>query len=80
MFARVLGLPPTNRDFFRDDQGRSWVAHSGGATGGTTYLLRDPARRVSVALLTNVGNAGDLRDLALSLARVVSPAATGTRQ
>lgn len=65
---------------FRDDQGRSWVGHSGGATGGTTYLLRDPARRVAVAVLTNVGNAGDLRDLALALARVVSPVPTGTRQ
>jgi len=57
---------------FRDDQGRDWVAHSGGATGGTTYLLRDPARRLSVALLTNVGNAGNLRDLALELARAVN--------
>ncbi|MDP1569956.1 MAG: serine hydrolase domain-containing protein [Vicinamibacterales bacterium] len=56
---------------FRDEQGRDWVAHSGGATGGTTYLLRDPARRLSVALLTNVGNAGNLRDLALELARAV---------
>ena len=65
---------------YRDDQGRNWVAHSGGATGGTTYLLRDPARRVAVAVLTNVGNAGNLRDLALALARVVSPAPTGTRQ
>ncbi len=65
---------------FRDDQGRNWVAHSGGATGGTTYLLRDPARRIAVAVLTNVGNAGNLRELALALARVVSPAPTGTRQ
>jgi serine beta-lactamase-like protein LACTB, mitochondrial len=65
---------------FRDDQGRGWVAHSGGATGGTTFILRDPVRRVSVTVLTNVGNAGDLRDLALALARVVSPAQTGTMQ
>lgn len=65
---------------FRDDQGRQWVAHSGGATGGTTYLLRDPMRRVSVSVLSNVANAGNLRDLALALARVVSPAPTGTMQ
>lgn len=65
---------------FRDDQGRDWVAHSGGATGGTTYLLRDPSRRVSVAILTNVEGAAGLRDLALELARLVSPLGTGATQ
>lgn len=65
---------------FRDDQGRDWVAHSGGATGGTTYLLRDPARRVAVAVLTNIEGAAGLRDLALELARLVSPLGTGATQ
>lgn len=51
-----------------DSRGRTWVAHSGGATGGTTYLLRRPDARVAVALLSNVDNAEGLRDIALQLA------------
>lgn len=57
---------------FRDEEGRNRVAHSGGATGGTTYLLRDPERRVAVAILANLEGAGNLRDLAVTLARVVA--------
>ena len=56
-----------------DGRGRTWVAHSGGATGGTTYLLRDPARRVAVAILCNVQNAPDLRALAIRLADQARP-------
>jgi serine beta-lactamase-like protein LACTB, mitochondrial len=52
----------------KDDSGRMWVAHSGGATGGTTYLLRDPARKLAVAILCNVQNAPGLRALAIRLA------------
>jgi len=52
----------------KDDRGRTWIAHSGGATGGTTYLLRDPARKLAVAILCNVANAPGLRDLAIRLA------------
>jgi CubicO group peptidase (beta-lactamase class C family) len=52
----------------QDDRGRTWIAHSGGATGGTTYLLRDPTRKVAVAILCNVQNAPGLRALAIKLA------------
>lgn len=45
-----------------------WIAHSGGATGGTTYLLRHPECRKAVAILTNVQDAPGLRDLAVELA------------
>lgn len=58
-----------------DDRGRTWIAHSGGATGGTTYLLRDPARKLAVAILCNVQNAPGLRALAIRLA---DEAMTGT--
>ncbi|MEW6319545.1 MAG: serine hydrolase domain-containing protein [Acidobacteriota bacterium] len=51
-----------------DEKGRPWIAHSGGATGGTTYLLRDPARRLAVAILANVQNAPGLRQIAIGLA------------
>jgi serine beta-lactamase-like protein LACTB, mitochondrial len=54
-----------------DRQGRVWVAHSGGATGGTTYLLRDPKRRLAVAILCNVDGAPGLRDLAVQVAEEV---------
>lgn len=52
----------------KDDRGRTWIAHSGGATGGTTYLLRDPSRKLAVAILCNVENAPGLRDLAIRIA------------
>jgi CubicO group peptidase (beta-lactamase class C family) len=62
----------------RDARGRTWVAHSGGATGGTTYLLRRPESRTSVALLSNVDNAEGLREIALQLAELAAgePAAS----
>jgi CubicO group peptidase (beta-lactamase class C family) len=59
----------------KDDRGRAWVAHSGGATGGTTYLLRDPARKLAVAILCNVANAPGLRQLALKIADAAPGAA-----
>jgi serine beta-lactamase-like protein LACTB, mitochondrial len=60
----------------KDESGRTWVAHSGGATGGTTYLLRSRDRKVAVAILCNVQNATGLRALALKLAGEVGRART----
>ena len=49
------------------DEGRLRVAHSGGATGGTTFLLREPRSRVASVLLANLDNVPRLRDLAEQL-------------
>ena len=38
--------------------GRRWITHAGGATGGSSYLLRDPENGLAVALLCNIGGAG----------------------
>lgn len=57
-----------------DAQGRRWIAHSGGATGGTTFLLRDPARGLAVAIMCNVQNAGNLGALAVAVADAVAGA------
>jgi CubicO group peptidase (beta-lactamase class C family) len=51
-----------------DEKGRTWIAHSGGATGGTTYLLRNPAAKLAVVVLCNVESAGNLRKLAMDIA------------
>jgi serine beta-lactamase-like protein LACTB len=58
----------------KDDRGRAWIAHSGGATGGTTYLLRDPARKLAVVILCNVANAPGLRQLAIRIADAATTA------
>ncbi len=59
--------------------GRTWIAHSGGATGGTTYLLRDPVRKVAAAILCNVESAPGLRKLATDIAELAATApATST--
>ena len=58
----------------KDARGRTWVGHSGGATGGTTYLLRHPESRTAVVLLCNVESAPGLAGLALRIAGT----ATGT--
>jgi len=47
--------------------GRTFVAHSGGAMGGTTYLLREPRARTAAVVLTNLDNVPRLRDLAEQL-------------
>ncbi|HWQ00084.1 MAG TPA: serine hydrolase domain-containing protein [Vicinamibacterales bacterium] len=52
----------------RDARGRRWVTHSGGATGGSGYLLRLPEEGLAVALLCNVQEAGNLRELAYAMA------------
>jgi len=51
-----------------DERGRTWIAHGGGATGGSSYLLRYPEGKLAVALIANVQNAGDLRKLAMRIA------------
>jgi serine beta-lactamase-like protein LACTB len=47
--------------------GRLQVAHSGGATGGTTYILREPRARVASVLLANLDGVPRLRELAEQL-------------
>jgi CubicO group peptidase (beta-lactamase class C family) len=47
--------------------GRTFVAHSGGAMGGTTYLLREPKARTAAVLLANLDNVPRLRELAQQL-------------
>ncbi len=59
---------------FKDSSGRAWIGHSGGATGGTTYLLRSPERKTAVVLLCNLENAPGLQALAIRIA----DAAAGT--
>jgi CubicO group peptidase (beta-lactamase class C family) len=54
-----------------DAKGRTWIAHSGGATGGTTYLLRNPASKLAVAILCNLENARGLPRLATDIAELV---------
>jgi CubicO group peptidase (beta-lactamase class C family) len=55
-------------DTERDESGRRWIAHGGGATGGSTYLLRLPEKRFAVAIAANVQNAGDRRALGMQIA------------
>jgi serine beta-lactamase-like protein LACTB len=52
------------------------VAHSGGATGGTTFLLREPRARVASVLLANLDDVPRLRDLAEQLIALAPGAAT----
>ena len=51
-----------------EDEMGLWVAHSGGATGGTTHLLRLPERGLAVALTANVQSGEGLPDAARRLA------------
>lgn len=53
----------------RDAEKHLWVAHSGGATGGTTYLLRSSELKLAVIILCNVENAPNLRSHAEAIAR-----------
>lgn len=52
--------------------GQRWVAHSGGATGGTTYLLRNRDNGIAVVILANVQNATGLKELALAFAKAIA--------
>lgn len=61
------------------EQGRLLVAHSGGAMGGTTYVLRDPRAKVAAVVLANLDNVPRLRELAaqmMALAPRTSPTST----
>lgn len=62
---------------FADARGRRFVGHAGGATGGTTFLLRSPERKVAVVILCNVESAGDLRALAIEIADLVEEPRSG---
>ena len=53
---------------WKDSRGQAWIGHSGGATGGTTFLVRDPARKLAVAVLCNVQSAEGLGALAERIA------------
>jgi CubicO group peptidase (beta-lactamase class C family) len=62
------------------EAGRLRVAHSGGATGGSTFMLREPQSRLATVLLANADNVPRLRDLAEQLlALAPRPAQTSTR-
>lgn len=62
------------------DGGRLKVAHSGGAMGGTTYLLRDPKARVASVVLANLDGVPRLRELADQLMTLAPrPPASTTR-
>ncbi len=58
----------------KDDQGRTWIEHGGGATGGSSYLLRYPEGKLAVAIICNVEDAGDRQGLALRIAEAVMAA------
>jgi serine beta-lactamase-like protein LACTB, mitochondrial len=54
-----------------DETGRRWIAHGGGATGGSTYILRLPEKRFAVAIFANVQDAGDRRALGMKISELV---------
>lgn len=56
-----------------DKQRRLWTAHSGGATGGTTYLLHRSSNQIAVALLANAQGVKGLDALALRLGVMLLP-------
>ena len=62
------------------DGARLKVAHSGGAMGGTTHLLREPKARLASVLLSNLDNVPRLRELADQLIVLAPrPDSTATR-
>ncbi|MFQ5791773.1 MAG: serine hydrolase domain-containing protein, partial [Acidobacteriota bacterium] len=62
----------------KDEKGRTWIAHGGGATGGSSYLLRYPDGKLAVAIICNVQSAGNLRQLAMDIAQAAM--ATDTQE
>lgn len=64
-----------------EDEMGLWISHSGGATGGTTHLLRLPERGLAVALTANVQSGEGLPDAARRLAEtaITSPDADAPR-
>jgi CubicO group peptidase (beta-lactamase class C family) len=55
----------------RDEQDRTWIFHSGGATGGSSHLLRNREAKMAVAIICNIESAGNLGALARKLAAVL---------
>lgn len=51
----------------RQQGNRQFIAHSGGAMGGTTYFIREPKTRLAAVVLTNLDNVARLGDLAEQL-------------
>lgn len=64
-----------------EDETGLWISHSGGATGGTTHLLRLPERGLAVALTANVQSGEGLPDAARRLAEtaLASPDASAAQ-
>ncbi|MBF0361675.1 MAG: beta-lactamase family protein [Oligoflexia bacterium] len=51
-----------------------WVGHGGGATGGSSYLLRNPKKKIAISILTNLQiRPSFLGMLANRLAQVLYP-------
>jgi serine beta-lactamase-like protein LACTB, mitochondrial len=62
-------------DVRTDAAGQRWVAHSGGATGGSSYLLRSPEDGTAVAVLCNLAGVGRaLGQLSREIVEVLAPA------
>ncbi len=59
-----------------DEEGRTWIYHSGGTTGGGSFLLRCPEEQVAVAMIVNLGGGAGLPDAAFRIAREVIAART----
>ena len=57
---------------WKDASGQAWIGHAGGATGGTTFLVRDPIRRLAVAVLCNMERAEGLGALAERIAQAAA--------
>ena len=53
---------------FERTEGGPWLGHTGGSTGGSSVLMRNPTKKFAVAILVNVQNAGDLAELGLRVA------------
>ena len=56
-----------------DREGRQWVYHSGGATGGAAFVMRVPADGLAIVLLCNLERPGDMKKLSMDMARSILP-------
>ncbi|MEW6304645.1 MAG: serine hydrolase domain-containing protein [Verrucomicrobiota bacterium] len=56
-----------------DKQNRTWVHHSGGATGGTTFLRRNPKEGNAVVVLCNAQTVEGLAAFTLKIAEAMLP-------
>lgn len=64
---------------FERTEGGPWLGHTGGSTGGSSVLVRNPSKKLAVAILVNVQNAGDLAGLGLRVADEVLKNAGATQ-